>query len=58
MQDFSEVTCHAQKDLIRLIAALNDKKWIEAQLIASKLESDMNEVANFANIQHRRKYGY
>lgn len=48
MNDYSEVTCHLQRDVVNLIQALNDKKWIEAKEIISDIENDMNELSDFA----------
>lgn len=49
MNDYSEVTCHLQKDVVNLINALNDKEWEWAAKYANEMALDLHEVANFAN---------
>lgn len=48
MNDYSEVTCHLQKDVVNLINALNDKKWQLAHALAENLAHDLYDVSDFA----------
>ncbi len=45
MNDYSEVTCHIQKDITELIKALNDKKWKKAQAITMNIGIDIMDLA-------------
>lgn len=51
MNDYSEVTCHLQRDVVNLINALNDKKWDKAQNIICKIQVDMEDLYIFAEME-------
>ncbi|HET8687062.1 MAG TPA: hypothetical protein VFM18_10410 [Methanosarcina sp.] len=45
MNDYSEVTCHLQRDVVNLINALNDKKWADAFKILVQMQKDIFELS-------------
>lgn len=44
MEDYSEVTCHLQKDVVKLINALNDRKWQDASDILDSFSNDLMDL--------------
>lgn len=55
MNDYSEVTCHTQRDVVNLINALNDKKWKEAWNIVVDMRSDLKDLQDWIDEQKRKQ---
>lgn len=51
MNDYSEVTCHLQRDVVNLINALNDKDWYQAWFISRRMQEDLKGLNFWTSTQ-------